>query len=425
MKILVDTLTAPGKAFDTESVDPRAEGGEGIIYQLPEDCLAAPSGALPLVKIYLENVSNMTVRQGKGIMLADKYSLFATRDNFAEGTPYSADQFAFPQKNAVNADSQEYAGFSMRDLGSYPPLEDFVYEDGKVIDEATGTELTEEEAVDLFMNITYGVSILHRNKIVLGDLNDRNILYDFDRKMPLFVDIDSAQVDEYACDAASPLFLDPLVTTRRLDGSADQTNGAYEYSETSDIFAIAVIAYKLLTGYHPAFIRAKGSKGEEANTRSKLFFMRLLKDPSLAQSEGLELLDNSAHQARLEELKAKFPDIYAYFEDVFVNGRRERVTARLPRDDYRHPDYADFIGQEFNEDEEDTEDDSTGFTAPAFDEGRKIGKFSLGKWLGAAEGVRAEVKLRYSGTTTDSPAFRNFVGSIGYDYADLLAGGLA
>ena len=359
----------------------------------------------------------MTIRQGKGIMLADKYTSFAAPSNFAEGTPYTADQFAFPQKNALNADSQEYAGFSMRDLGRYPPLEDFVYEDGKVIDELTGTELSEEEAVDLFMNMTYGVSLLHKNKIVLGDLNDRNILYDFDRHMPLFVDIDSAQVDEYACDAASPAFLDPLVTTKRLDGSADQANGAYEYSEESDIFALAVIAYRLLT-----YFRGKGSKGEEDNTRNKLFFMRLAKDAKLAQAEGFELEDNSAHMERLEEIRAKFPDIYAHFEDVFVNGKRERVTAKLPQDDYRHPDYADFIGQEFNEDEPEPEDEpeyaDTGSSA-------KIGKFDLTKWIGAARGVQAAVKLRYNDSAGDSQAFKNFVGSLGYDYADLLAGGLA
>lgn len=413
MKVIVDSLTAENKPFDTDTTPQLDAGAEGTIYKLPDECLAVPVQNQPLVKIYAENLPNMTVRQGKGMMLADKYTLFAS--GFYKPEEYSAGQFAFPQHNAVSAATNEYAGFSMLDLGRYPKLEGFMYSDGKITDSETGAVMTDEEAVNLFYNMTYGVDILHRNKIVLGDLNDRNILYDTDRKMPLFVDIDSAQVDDYTCDAYTPEMLDPLITRKRLDGSGE-SSGAYEYSENSDIFALAVIAYRLLTGYHPAFFRAKGSKGTAGNTKAKLFLIRLMNDKNFAQASGIELLDNSEHLQRLTQIQTKFPEIYAHFVDVFVNDRRDRVTERLPVSDYRHPEYADYQESLFIGYDED-EDASQPENIP-----ENIGGFDVGKWLNTAKKVQASVKLRYDDKKGDSPAFRNFVERIGYNYAELLAG---
>ena len=388
MKVIVDSLTAENKAFDTDSTEPLDFGSEGTIYKLPDECLAVHVKNQPLVKIYAENLQNMAARQGKGVMLAGKYSSFAAC--FRNPDAFSAAQFAFPQHNAVYAATNEYAGFAMQDLGRCPKLEGFQYEDGKITDCETGAVMTDAEAVNLFYNMTYGIDILHRCKIVLGDLNDRNILYDTVRKMPLFVDIDSAQVEGYTCDAFTPETLDPLITRKRLDGSSVRS-GAYEYSENSDIFALAVIAYRVLTGYHPAFFRGKGSRGTEGNTKAKLFLLRLLNNKDFARSSGIELLDNSEHEQRLMQIKADFPEVYAHFVDVFVHDKRTLITANLPLSDFRNPDY-------------ETEDTPQ----PEIPSG-KIGGFSVIKWINTAR-------------KGDSFAFKNFVERIGYDYAELLAG---
>ena len=400
MKVIVDTLTAENKAFDTDGANPIDLGSEGSIYELPNECLAVPVQNHPLVKIYADNLQNMAVRQGKGMILADKYESFAA--GFYKPEEFGAEQFAFPQHNAVYADTNDYAGFSMRDLGRYPKLEGFQYEDGQITDFESGTVMTEQEAVELFYYMTYAVCIMHKSKIIVGDLNDRNILYNTDSKKPLFVDIDSAQVDDYTCDAYTPEMLDPLITRKRLDGSGE-SSGAYEYSENSDIFALAVIAYRLLTGYHPAFFRGRGNKGTEENTKAKLFLLRFLYDKNLAPASGIELLDNSEHEHRLMEIKAKFPEIYAHFVDVFVNDKREYITAKLPVSDPRHPDYADYqgilIGYDPNEEKE------PACTPPAPTEHKK-----------------KRVKIRYDDRKGDSRVFRNFVNRIGYDYSELLAG---
>lgn len=413
MKIIVDSLTAKNKAFDTDTAEPLDFGAEGTIYKLPAECLAVPVQNQPLVKIYADNLPNMAARQGKGIILAGKYSSFAAC--FHNPDAFSAAQFAFPQHNAVYAATNEYAGFSMQDLGRCPKLDGFRYENGRITDYDTGAVMTDAEAVNLFYNMAYGIDILHRNKIILGDLNDRNILYDTDRKMPLFVDIDSAQVEGYTCDAFTPTMLDPLITRKRLDGSSERS-GAYEYSENSDIFALAVIAYRLLTGFHPAFFRGRGSKGTDGNTKAKLFMLRFMLDKNFEGSSGIELLDNSEHAQRLLQLKADFPEIYAHFVDVFVHDKRPLITAKLPVSDFRNPDYADYHENLFAVNDED-EDTSQPENIP-----EEIGGFHVGTWINTAKKVQAALKIRHDDRKGDSPAFRNFVGRIGYDYAELLSG---
>lgn len=418
MKVFIESVIDPANLFDTDSADPVGEGGEAEVFKIPGSCLVNPGGEEPLVKIYdRKNISRekLIARQNKGILLVNQYSRFSEKFDTQSG--FNASLYAFPQKNAMDYEAKTYAGFSMHDLGRWSTLEDFMFQDGKITNVITGYVMSDDEAAELFLNMTYGVFMLHRQGIILGDLNERNILYDTDRKLPLFLDIDSAQVDDFVCDAYTPEFLDPLIGRRRLDGSEDKREGSYEYSSGTDIFALAVNIYKLMTGFYPSDILGRNKPGDTGElTKRKIFLLRLLHDRKFLQQTGIELLDNSEHEQRLLQIQKTQPALYQHFVDVFVNDQRSYFTETLPLSDYRNPDFGDISGDSEDFDYENVPELETE-PAPVT-KNKRIGGFNLGKWLNPA----FELKLHYSNSMGDSDAFRAFVGSLGYDYSALISG---
>ncbi|MDR1598531.1 MAG: hypothetical protein LBS11_01410 [Oscillospiraceae bacterium] len=195
MKIYVQATLKPNLHFDIDNATPIASGGEGDVFQISTDCLVDTTVSNPLVKVYYPVENKIAYRQRKGLALVDKYISFL--DDFSQQTNFSASQYAFTVNTAVDVTSKEYVGFSMNDLGRYSTLDNFQYKNGKIVDVLTDYEISDVEAVNLIYNLTYGVFLLHKHNIVLGDLNERNILYDTNRMLPLFLDIDSAQVDDY------------------------------------------------------------------------------------------------------------------------------------------------------------------------------------------------------------------------------------
>ena len=229
----------------------------------------------------------------------------------------------------------------------------------------------------------------------------------------------SAQVDDFVCDAYTPEFLDPLVGRRRLDGAEDKSEGSYEYSSSSDIFALAVNIYKLMTGFYPADFLGRGKPGDTGElTKRKIFFIRLLNDRKFLQDIGIELLDNSEHEQRLMQIRKTHPALYQYFIDVFVNDQRSYFTETLPISDYRNPDFSDLSGSSADFDYEKVTEPETDHVPEI--RSRRIGSFNLEKWLNPA----IKLKLSYSDRSGDSDAFRAFVASIGYDYTDVVSGAL-
>lgn len=412
MKVFIDSVIDPKKLFDTNDVDPIGSGGEADIFKIPSSCLLNSSAEEPLVKIYDRTAINddkLTARQNKGMSLVNKYSLF--REDLDENKSLNTSLFAFPQKNAMNYEDKTYAGFSMQDLGRWSMLEDFMFQDGKITNVSNDYVMSDDEAVELFYNMTYCVFSLHKQGIVLGDLNNRNILYDTDRKLPLFVDIDSAQVDDFVCDASSEEFLDPLIMRKRLDGSEDKNEGAYEYSTGSDIFALAVNIYQVMVGFHPAFFY--GNNKPRDTTRKKMFLLKLRYDKKFLQQSGIELLNNDEHEKRLVEIQKKYPVLYQHFVDVFVNDQRNYFTETLPISDYRNPDFGDFKNDDVNFNyEEVVLSQSTSKI-----KSKKIGGFNVNAWL-----EPLKLRLNYADSMHDTDAFKSFVKSLGYDYSAILSG---
>ncbi len=87
------------------------------------------------------------------------------------------------------------------------------------------------------------IDSLHKSGIVVGDLNDANILVSADSRCAI-IDCDSFQVDNFLCEVGRPEYLAPEFIGKNLRFT--------KRTVESDRFALAVMIYRLLNdGFHP------------------------------------------------------------------------------------------------------------------------------------------------------------------------------
>jgi hypothetical protein len=102
--------------------------------------------------------------------------------------------------------------------------------------------VSNEQVVRIFARLHRTLSDLHARGMVVGDLNDGNVL--FTGETPWLIDADSMQVGTHGCPVAHESFLDP-----RLYG-VDLTTAAVFTPET-DWYAFAVLLFRSLLYVHP------------------------------------------------------------------------------------------------------------------------------------------------------------------------------
>ena len=106
-----------------------------------------------------------------------------------------------------------------------------------------GMEIT--AVLTLLQTIHQQLTQLHAQNIVVGDLNDQNLLFTPAPIAPAWVDVDSYQLGGHACPVAMLPFLDP-----NLYHVADFSSRQY-FSEMSDWYAYTVLLVKTLLQVHP------------------------------------------------------------------------------------------------------------------------------------------------------------------------------
>ena len=95
-----------------------------------------------------------------------------------------------------------------------------------------------EDIVHLVREIQQTVDQVHKDKCLIVDLNEMNLLASKDFKTPYFIDVDSYQTPSYRATAIMESIRDPLVHNN-------------EWTELSDWFSFAVLAFYLYIGVHP------------------------------------------------------------------------------------------------------------------------------------------------------------------------------
>lgn len=102
--------------------------------------------------------------------------------------------------------------------------------------------LTALQIAVLFLGAHTSLSAIHRNGMVVGDLNDLNLM--FNSSEIVFIDVDSFQFDKYPCMVGTEAFLDPALYNRNLKQGP-------LFQPVNDWYSFAVHLFKSLLLTHP------------------------------------------------------------------------------------------------------------------------------------------------------------------------------
>lgn len=150
--------------------------------------------------------------------------------------PRAVPAFVLAPLGPVTDPHQEFLGYGMNLLDGAVDVRcygDRKYREAKV---------PQAEAAALLAQIGGRLGELHRAGLVVGDLNDGNVLVK--DRTPYFIDADSYQFGTHLCTVAHERFLDP-----RLYGA--ELSRQQAFSQDSDWYAFDVLVYSSLLFVHP------------------------------------------------------------------------------------------------------------------------------------------------------------------------------
>jgi len=166
--------------------------------------------------------------------------------------------------------------------------------------------LSQETSHALVLQIRQGIEDVHRAGVLLVDGNEMNVLVRSDFGQVFFVDVDSYQTRQYPATAIMQSISDPLVRDRC-------------FTQGSDWFSFAVLAFQLLIGIHPYKGKHSSIKGLENRMNA-----------------GISVFDRGVRLPKaigdIESIPANY---LQWFREVFEGGMRtippDRFSARRER----------------------------------------------------------------------------------------------
>lgn len=191
--------------FNYKNYIPICEGGEGLIYKYDNK----------IIKIYKPNVD---------IKLAKNKIKSLVKLNLPK-------EIIKPLDIVVDK-NKKFIGYIMDEVVDSEEIKKLTNK--KFI---TANNINTKDILKMLVRIKELIEILHKNNIYIGDLNDKNILFDKNFNV-YFIDCDSWSIDNNKCVMYMDTFLDPLI------------NGIDFNSET-DTYSFSIIAWEALTRVHP------------------------------------------------------------------------------------------------------------------------------------------------------------------------------
>lgn len=244
-----------------------AEGGEGILYEYHDRVL----------KCYKPWVPAEAKRRKIQLLLSQRLPEEAVGP-MEEVTDQKGKFIGFLMKKAVGA---EFRMLSNKKFVS-------------------ANRITIREILQMLLKIQEVLNRLHCQNIYVGDLNDRNLLFDSQYNV-YFIDCDSWSVGEERCEVAMDLFQDPALTGNAFD-------------ERTDLYAFCILAFKALTRLHPF----GGTMDPDLNLRERM-------------QRGISVIDRP--QVKLPRSIRSFrclsPKLLEAFKRVFEQGERQLGTELL------------------------------------------------------------------------------------------------
>ena len=145
------------------------------------------------------------------------------------------------------------------------------------------------------------INDLHSKDIIIGDLNECNILFDKSNNVYL-IDVDSWSVGKYKCTVAMESFQDPKMIKN-------------QFTKETDWYAFAILTFKCLTMLHPF----------GGNTEPEI--------PILQRMErGISVINNDnilIPKALCKDWKFMSDDLLSDLENIFNKGKRFNIEKSL------------------------------------------------------------------------------------------------
>ena len=284
-----------------------ARGAEGIIHRINQETL---------LKLFKEqNLNNDKIY--KVLALCDKNTQIS---NELEQNWISSPIFPAYKFNAIKG-NDNLKGFTMNYFNNAEPLKKVTFNIrlntyGKYINVIK----SDKDANKIIEAIFSKLQILHRNKIIIGDVNLLNILIDITNLEIYFIDVDSYQIGDFSCATYTEEYIN--VSTYE---KGKTNNQGYHYSTESDLFAITVLCFELITGFRPFVIGSKpfvdiwNAQKLGINLLSYHYLnTKSLKNHTLIDTE--ELKDKFV---RLDHIKKHLPELYMFFVNFFHHKKRQ------------------------------------------------------------------------------------------------------
>ncbi len=190
-------------------------GGEGAVYAIGEELVAKIYNKDRVTKTRIDKISTMVKRRINDYSICWPISEVRNMENFVVG---------YTMKRCV--------GKPISTLYRGPVVTQQIYPNYSI-----------ESAISISIKILEKVQKLHRNNVLLGDINDRNfIINNFDEVY--LIDTDSYQIEDYACDVGTIGYIAPELK----EGILSSTLRSFE----DEGYAIAVFVFRtLMLGYFP------------------------------------------------------------------------------------------------------------------------------------------------------------------------------
>lgn len=196
------------------NLTPIAEGGEANVYLINQK----------LYKIYHGNEASLKERSKKLVDLL----------YFREILPENH-RFGMPEKIIITLSQ---ASKEIIPIGiEMTKIEGEEMSQVNNLDIVKKYNLNVKNILEMILYMRADLHLLHSNNIIIGDLNERNYLFNSNR-LPYMIDVDSWAINDSKCDVIMPTYKDPKV-----EGN--------NFTRESDNFAFMIMTFKLLTRVHP------------------------------------------------------------------------------------------------------------------------------------------------------------------------------
>lgn len=272
-------------------------GKEAKVYILEDQCL----------KYFTEETLLQISKQKKVLLLCDKYDELINKEGF---------QYVGIPKNPAYI-KDKFIGYTMTFFKSCKTITEYKYHLLK--NKYRIDDFNNHKAIDIVKQLFNHLKLLHDHKIILGDINPENIIINTQTNKSFIIDIDSAHVGNYGSFTGKDEYMCPIVVSIGVN-----SDKSWSYSTASDIYSLAVICLELIIGTHPYEVPVTPiieiSEAKKENV-SYLNYYHTKK----TNCKGYILKDKFVYEkvfSRLDYLKKEYSDLYYFFVDTFIHGKR-------------------------------------------------------------------------------------------------------